>query len=153
MSPRLEDILSISAVKVPLTATTRQGVIDELVDLLAAQGDIGDPEQLKRSVWEREQQRSTGIGEGLAIPHGKCASAKRLALAAGIPSAPVDFQSIDRKPVRLVLLLISPPERITDHIQTLGRISRTLSSVQMRERAYSAVDPQTLHTLLCEIPA
>ncbi len=150
MTAALSEILSLTAVKVPLSATTRQGAIDELVDLLAAQGDIGDSETLKRSVWERECQRSTGIGEGLAIPHGKCPTASRLALAAGICAEPIDFQSIDHKPVRMILLLISPPDRITDHIQALGRISRALSSASVRQQAYAATDAAALYELLVQ---
>ncbi|MDA0802273.1 MAG: PTS sugar transporter subunit IIA [Planctomycetota bacterium] len=150
MSAALCDILSLTAVKVPLAATTRQGAIDELVDLLAAQGDIGAADALKRSVWERECQRSTGIGDGLAIPHGKCPTASRLALAVGICAEPIDFQSIDKKPVKLILLLISPPDRITDHIQALGRISRALSSAAARQQAYTATDAQALFDILLQ---
>lgn len=153
MSASLSEILSPTAVKVPLAATGRQEAIEELVDLLAAQGDIGDAPTLKKAVWERECQRSTGIGEGLAIPHGKCATSRRLALAAGLCAEPIDFQSIDRKPVKLVLMLISPPDKITDHIQALGRISRALSTASAREQAYAATSAEGLYELLVRLGA
>ena len=81
----ITDILSPAAVKVPLVNTEKRAAIDELVDLLAEGGLIKDPESLKRVVWEREQQRSTGIGDGLAIPHGTTAPSQALVMAIGLP--------------------------------------------------------------------
>jgi hypothetical protein len=75
------DILSPKAIKVPLDSTEKKAAIDELIDLLAANGSITQPDQLKRVVWEREQQRTTGIGEGLAIPHGKSVCSNKLVIA------------------------------------------------------------------------
>lgn len=148
MTASLGELLRPAQIRVPLLATTRQGAIEELVDLVAASGEIPDPAALKRTVWEREQLRSTGIGEGLAIPHGKCAGAHGLLLAMGTARQPIEFESIDAKPVRLVALLVSPPERITDHIQALGRLSRLMSVASFRERAYSSRDAAELYSLL-----
>ena len=97
---KILDILSPKAVKAPLEATEKQAAIYELVDLLSDADLIRDPEQLKTVVWEREQQRSTGIGEGLAIPHGKSECSDRLVMAIGRPVEPIDFSSVDQKPVR-----------------------------------------------------
>jgi len=134
----ISDILSPNAVKVPLLATTPREAIDELVDLLTQAKLITDPATLKRVVWEREQQRSTGIGEGLAIPHGKANSSKSLVMAIGRPAQPIEFDAIDRKPVRLVILLASPPEKTSEHIQALGKISRLMANPSFRETAYRA---------------
>ncbi len=141
------DILTTTAVKVPLVSTTKRGAIDELVDVLAAAGFASDPEMLKRVVWEREAQRSTGIGEGLAIPHGKCPTISKLVMAIGRPAQPIDFDSIDRKPVRLIVLLASPPDRTSDHIQALGRISRLMTNATFREATYSAKSSEELYEL------
>lgn len=141
------DILSPQAVKVPLAATNKHDAIDELVDVLAEANLIADPGALKRVVWEREMQRSTGIGEGLAIPHGKCPGSKRLVMAIGRPTEPIPFDAIDRKPVRLIVLLASPPERTSDHIQALGRISRLMTNPTFREATYSAATAEELHKL------
>lgn len=141
------DILTTTAVKVPLVSTTKRGAIEELVDVLAAAGLANDPDTLKRVVWERETQRSTGIGEGLAIPHGKCPTINQLVMAVGRPEKPIDFDSIDRKPVRLIVLLASPPDRTSDHIQALGRISRMMTNAAFREATYSAKTAEELYSL------
>ena len=144
MNFSIADILDPKAIRVPLLATDRRGALDELVDALASIGAVTDPELFKKSVWEREQQRSTGIGEGLAIPHGKCASILRPAIAIGRPSVPIEFGAIDRRPVRLIVLLASPPDKITEHIQVLHRVSRIFSNIATRERVCLAPDPATL---------
>jgi mannitol/fructose-specific phosphotransferase system IIA component (Ntr-type) len=144
---KIIDILSPQAVKVPLQSQRKQQAIDELVDLLAASGQISDPATLKKAVWEREMQRSTGIGEGLAIPHGKHPGTNRLVMAIGRPDSPIEFDAIDRKPVRLVVLLASPPDRTSDHIQALGKISRLMTNVAFREATYTAPTAEALYEL------
>ena len=147
---RILDILSPSTVKVPIAATEKHPVIDELVDLLAANGLCPDPASVKRAVWERESQRSTGIGEGLAIPHGKCGGTQGLVMAMGKPAHPIEFGSIDKKPVQLVILLVSPPEKKDEHIQALGKISKIMTSPEFRQRAYAAQTATELYGLFRE---
>ena len=146
----ITDILSPKAVKVPLVSTEKRAVIVELVDLLDDSGLITDPEALKRVVWEREQQRSTGIGDGLAIPHGKSTCSEDLVMAIGRPTEPIDFESLDHQPVELVVLLASPPTRTADHIQALGKISRIMSDPSFRHAAYTAMSAETLYQLFKE---
>lgn len=141
------EILRPQCVKVPLVAADKHGAIDELVDLLALDGRISDAAAVKTAVWERECQRSTGIGEGLAIPHGKCTAVRELAMAVGRPAVPIPFDAIDKKPVRLLVLLVSPIDRISSHIQALGRVSRLLSDPALRERAYATPDNAALYEL------
>ena len=147
---KLHDILDISSVKVPLENDTKRGVIDELCDLVAKREGVCDLEKLRETVWAREDQRSTGIGEGLAIPHGKCSTVNHLSMAIGRPSSPLEFGSIDDKPVRLVILLASPADRIADHIQALGKISRVMADPAVREHAYTAKTPEELFTIFSE---
>ncbi|MCA9289003.1 MAG: PTS sugar transporter subunit IIA, partial [Phycisphaerales bacterium] len=97
----LVDILTIECVKVPLESKDKRGVIEELVDLLASAGQVASPQTLRDAVWSREQTRTTGIGHGLAIPHGKCSGLKDLAMAIGKPAGPLDFEALDSQPVRL----------------------------------------------------
>lgn len=148
MTSALLDILNPASIRVPLRALTRQDAIFELVDVLAEQGDIGDAAVLRQSVWEREQQRSTGIGEGLAIPHGKCHDARTVRLAIGRPAQPIEWEAIDRRPVRLVCLLVSPPDRVAEHIQALGRISRVMSNSAFRAQCFEASSADRLFELL-----
>jgi len=144
---KIFDILSPKAIKVPLAATEKKAAIDELVDLIAVAGLITQPEELKRVVWEREQQRTTGIGEGLAIPHGKIGGSRNLVIAMGRPAQPIDFNSIDNKPVKLMVLLVSPPDKPSDHIQALGKISRLMADPKFRFAAYTADSAEALYEL------
>lgn len=144
----LLDILSPSCIRAPLAATDKRGVIDELVDLLASAGKVSDPGALKQAVWTREQTRTTGIGHGLAIPHGKAPGMSALAMAIGKPASPLDFEAIDGQPVRLIVLLASPPERTSDHIQALARVSRLMTMDDFRQRIYSAPDSASIMELI-----
>ncbi len=144
----LLELLTPECIRAPLEATDKRGVIDELVDLLVEQGKVTDGESLKNAVWTREQTRTTGIGHGLAIPHGKCAGLNGMAMAIGKPAEPLDFQAIDDRPVRLVVLLASPPDRTSDHIQALARVSRLMTSESFREKVYEAETPQEIYELI-----
>jgi fructose-specific phosphotransferase system IIA component len=141
------DVLKPDCIKVPLAASEKKAAIEELVDVLANAGAVLDAQELKTAVWAREQQRSTGIGEGLAIPHGKGAAVQRVAMAIGMPTAPIEYDSIDHKPVRLIVMLVSPPEKVSEHVQVLGRLSRLMTDVTFRERAYAARSGQELFEL------
>lgn len=144
----LVDILTPECVKVPLVATDKRGVIEELVGLLAAAGRVSDPAALRDAVWSREQTRTTGIGHGLAIPHGKSSGMRGLALAVGKPALPLDFEAIDSKPVRLVVLLASPPDKTSDHIQALARISRLMTVEDFRNQIYAASTAREVFDLI-----
>src|SRR5437667_2906552 len=124
---RLSEILTASNIKVPLAATTKTDAIRELVALLTAIGDVTDPKKVLEAVLEREATRTTGIGNGLAIPHGKCAGVPDLVMAIGKPAQPIDFQSIDGRPVSVIWMLTSPPEKTGPHIHALARISRLMT--------------------------
>jgi mannitol/fructose-specific phosphotransferase system IIA component (Ntr-type) len=150
---RILDILSPSSIRAPLHAIEKHAALDELVDLLAQNGLCPDPDAVKKAVWERESQRSTGIGEGLAIPHGKCAAMPGLVLAIGKPPVPLEFGSIDKKPVQLVILLVSPPEKKDEHIQALGKISKIMTNPEFRQKAYAATTPLELYQLFRDADA
>lgn len=123
---RLTDTLKIQNIKVPLAATNKTDSIRELIDLLHTSGDVTDSAKVLESVLEREATRTTGIGYGLAIPHGRTAGANGLTMAIGRCANPIDFQAIDGRPVSIVWLLVSPPDRSVAHIATLARITRLM---------------------------
>ena len=118
----LTQILQPTCVKVPLENKEKEAVITELVDLLAANELLLDRDVVLESVLMREQTRSTGIGSGIAIPHGKCKAVKELVMAFGIPadSKGIDFASVDGKPVRIVILLVSPADQTGPRVQSLA---------------------------------
>lgn len=144
----LMDILDPACIIAPLVSTEKQGVIDELIDCLGEAGQVADVASLKDAVWTREQTRTTGIGHGLAIPHGKCVSLKQQSLAIGKPSEPIDFEAIDTQPVQLVVLLASPPDKTKDHIEALAHISRLISDVTFREEIYNASSSEKIFELV-----
>ena len=144
----LLDILTPQSIKAPLASGDKKGVIDELVDLLASLGKVSDAAALKEAVWTREQTRTTGIGNGLAIPHGKSSGMGTLAMAIGKPAQPMEFQAVDRQPVQLIVLLASPPDRTSDHIQALARISRLMTMDEFRNRIYGARSAPEIYELL-----
>lgn len=144
----LLDLVSVDDIRSPLAAVDKRGVIDELVDLIHGRGHVSDPEPLKAAVWTREQTRTTGIGHGLAIPHGKCSGLSGLAVAIGKPASPLDFEAIDDKPVQLVVLLASPPDRTSDHIQALAQVSRLFGAEAFRTSVYEAGSAEEIFDLI-----
>jgi fructose-specific phosphotransferase system IIA component len=135
---RLTEILKPVDIKIPLAAATKNDAIAELVNLLAANNEITDAKKVLDAVLDRESTRTTGIGNGLAIPHGKCPGTAQLAMAIGRPEKPIDFQSIDGKPVNLIWLLTSPPDKTGPHIHALARISRLMTIDKFRHALLGA---------------
>lgn len=135
---------------VPLAGADKQACIFELVDLLVEHTVIEDAEALKEAVWQRELTRTTGIGHGIGIPHGKAACCDELRMAIGRPAEPLEFGSIDGKPVNLIILLASPLDKTGPHIQALAKISRLLVSEDLRDALQEAESAQALYDLLVQ---
>jgi mannitol/fructose-specific phosphotransferase system IIA component (Ntr-type) len=112
------------------------------VNLLAKNGSVTDARKVLDAVLERESTRTTGIGNGLAIPHGKCAGTKELVMAIGKAATPIDFQAIDGRPVTLIWLLTSPPDKTGPHIHALARISRLMTIDKFRQNLMAAKTAQ-----------
>jgi len=144
----LTEILQPTCVKAPLEGTDKESVITELVDLLAASGAVQDRQAVLEAVLTREAIRSTGIGSGIAIPHGKCPAVKELVMAIGIAATPIEYDSIDNKPVKIVCLLVSPQDQTGPHIQALGRISRLMLDDEFKAKLEKATDPETVYDLI-----
>ena len=147
---RLTEILKPQDIKVPLEATTKTDAIAELVNLLAANGEISDPKKVLEAVLDREATRTTGIGNGVAIPHGKCAGVPTLVMALGKCATPIDFQAIDGRPVTTIWLLGSPPDKTGQHIHALARISRLMTIDKFRQAVGNAKTSQELYDLIVQ---
>ena len=145
---KLTDILSPTCVKVPLAASDKSGVIVELIDLLVANGLTHDRDGLLVPVLAREATRTTGIGHGLAIPHAKSDNVSKLVMAVGKPAEPIDFDSIDREPVTVVVLLVGPPDQTGPHIQALARISRLMLMDKFRSAVARAQSADELYGII-----
>jgi mannitol/fructose-specific phosphotransferase system IIA component (Ntr-type) len=142
---RLTEILKPQNIKVPLEAKVKTDAIGELVELLAANGELTDPKKVLASVLDREATRTTGIGNGLAIPHGKCTGTDHLVMAIGRPATPIDFQAIDGRPVNLIWLLSSPPDKTGPHIHALARISRLMTIDRFRQALAQAKTAEEIY--------
>lgn len=147
---RLTEILKPENIRIGIQATVKTDVIAELVQLLATNGEVVDARRVLESVLDREATRTTGIGNGLAIPHGKSPGTGRLAMAIGRPAAPVDFQSIDGRPVTIIWLLTSPPDMTSLHIQALARISRLMTFDKFRLSINAAKSPEEIFDLIAK---
>jgi len=144
----LTQIMQPTCIKVPLDGCDKDSAITELVDLLAANKQIQDREIVLEAVLMREQTRSTGIGSGIAIPHGKCEGVSELVMAIGIAKDPIEFDSIDQKPVSIIVLLASPVDRTGPHIQALARISRLMLDDAFKESLQNAKSAEEVYDLI-----
>lgn len=134
----LSDLLSIDRIKVPLASSDKEGLLAELVGLVAVDCDERRRRSVLRAVRERESVLSTGIGNGVAIPHGKSEALRDLRLAAGVTGDPVDFDALDGAPVSLFFLLVGPENAAGTHVKALSRISRLLRKEDLRRRLVAA---------------
>jgi mannitol/fructose-specific phosphotransferase system IIA component (Ntr-type) len=146
----LSDLLTPDRVRVPLRGTTKEALIEELVAILDEAGAFRDADEVLRAVRRREDLLSTGIGSGVAIPHGKAESVPALVMAAGVTAEPVDFDSLDGEPVRLLFLLVAPEMAAGPHVKALSRISRLVRRESLRERLASARSPEAFLQIIQE---
>lgn len=144
----LAQILQPNCVKVPLENKDKEEVITELVDLLDANGLLLDRDAALDAVLTRERTRSTGTGAGIAIPHGKCNAVKELVIAIGIAHEPIEFDSVDGKPVTILILLVSPADQTGPHIQALASISRLMLNEEFKEKLEKAASADEVYGLL-----
>jgi len=135
---RLADYLPVEQINPDLKGTTKFEVIEELLNLLGSHPKMIDREIALQDVLDREGYLSTGLENGLAIPHAKTDGVGALLLAFGIKKDGVDFESLDGKPAQLIFLVLSPRDTSGPHIQTLAVISRNLKEARKREALLQA---------------
>jgi fructose-specific phosphotransferase system IIA component len=146
----LTQILKSDCVKIPLEGKDKESAITELVELLSENKLLADKDEVLQFVLAREKTGSTGIGAGIAIPHGKCKGVKDLVMALGVSREGIDFQSIDSKPVYIIVLLVSPIDKTGPHIQALARISRLMLDEEFKNKLQSADNAEELYKLINE---
>ncbi|MEJ2470340.1 MAG: PTS sugar transporter subunit IIA [Desulfuromonadales bacterium] len=147
---KISELLDPAAIVAELQGTAKKEVLAELTDaLLKTDADLERDDVLK-VLLERERLGSTGIGDGVAIPHGKLKDLDRLLISFGLSQQGVDFDSMDGKPTHLFFLLVAPEESVGVHLKTLARISKLLKSTAVRERLQSAADKAEIHRIIAE---
>jgi PTS system nitrogen regulatory IIA component len=127
------DFLDPEAVVVDLAATTKKAVLEDLVSLLAKSGKIKDAKATVDILLEREKLGSTGIGQGIAIPHAKTDQTEHVTAAFGLSRRGVQFDALDGEPVYIFFLLVAPPNAAGLHLKALARISRLLKDKFFRQ--------------------
>lgn len=145
----LRELLQEELVIEEMTASDKAGVIREFAELLQSTGRVRAAEEISRILLDREALGSTGIGDGVAIPHGKLRGLNEMIVALGISSRGVDFQSLDNKPVHIFFLLVTPQDNPGIHLKILSRISRILKNPDLREGLRRAVNRRELRMLVC----
>jgi fructose-specific phosphotransferase system IIA component len=146
----LSELLTPARVRVALEARTKDGVIEELVGVLRDTGAVDDAEGVLRAVRQREEVLSTGVGSGVAIPHGKSDGVAELAMAAGVAVPPIDFDALDGQPVSLFFLLVGPESAAGPHVKTLSRIARLVRRDDFRERLARVASAEEFLAVLAE---
>ncbi len=121
-----------------LEASTKETVIEEMIDNLVASGKIKNKEKALKAVMEREKKMTTGMQHGVAIPHGKTDSVSELVAAIAIKKDGIDFDSMDKQPSRIFIMTISPASHSGPHIQFLAEVSKVLKSEKIRKTFLSA---------------
>ncbi len=141
---KISDLLDSTNVIPDLEAGTKEDAINNLVNTLSARLDDKTISAVRKAVMEREGIMSTGVGKGLAIPHGKCKSLSETFAAFGKLRQPVEYNAIDGEPVAILFLLVGPESQNSVHIKMLSRISRLLNSSAFREKLLESDDAQTI---------
>ncbi|MBN2427861.1 MAG: PTS sugar transporter subunit IIA [Deltaproteobacteria bacterium] len=147
---RISDILQVDAIEADLKAKGKQDVLTELVDTLMRVETGLDRDEVVKVLLEREKLGSTGIGDGIAIPHGKLKGLQELIISFGRSQNGVEFDSMDGKPVNLFFLLIAPEESIGIHLKTLARISKLLKNSMVRQKLCEASTAEDVFSIISE---
>lgn len=141
--------LSVETISLDLKAETKEELLAEMVDLLANSGHVQDKAAVLKAVAEREKRMSTGMQNGIAIPHGKTDAVDCLIAALGIKRDGIDFGALDGQPSTIFVMTVSPDSRTGPHIQFLAEVSRPLNDASTRSRILAATAPEeVLHLLL-----
>jgi PTS system nitrogen regulatory IIA component len=146
----MQDVLKESCVIADIKGGTKREVLTELVTTLFKANLVKHVDEAVEVIMERERLGSTGIGEGVAIPHGKMKGISRILCAFGRSKKGVDFDAVDRKPVHIFFLLLAPEESAGLHIKMLSRISRILRDPVFRKRLAEQGDSADLYTGIVE---
>ena len=145
---RLRDLLDEPVVKVGLKSRDKEECFEEMVDLLVRAGRIPDRSAAIKALREREAKGSTGIGQGIAIPHANDASIKALTVAMGMSTDGIEFDAIDDEPVHVVFLLLARMDDPGPHVRALAEISRLIQTPGLYRRLTEAKSPREVLDIL-----
>jgi len=147
---KIMDFLKEGAIISNLKASDKEGVIKELVGLLEKKGEIADQEKVADLLMEREKLGSTGIGQGIAIPHTKTDQVKDIVIGFGLSQKGLNFESLDEEPVYIIFLVLAPIDATGIHLKTLAKIARILKSKVFRNSLKSCKESKEIFRVIKE---
>jgi PTS system nitrogen regulatory IIA component len=147
---KILDILGKDAIIDELSSQDKKGVLEELVSVLVKNNRLKDNERALQVLLERERLGSTGIGDGIAIPHGKLEGIGGIICSFGRSREGINFQSIDDKPAHLFFLLLAPEDSAGEHLKALARLSRLLKDTRFRKRLMDANSKEEIYSIIAE---
>ena len=139
---KITDLLEERAIKLNALASSKEEVLNQMINLISQTGNIVNKQEFKETVFKREKEGTTGIGEGIAIPHGKSRAVKKACLAAAVLPKGVEFEALDSKKVNLIFLIASPEEGNNTHLEVLSRLSALLMDEKFRENLKKSKTPK-----------
>ncbi|MFI5251164.1 MAG: PTS sugar transporter subunit IIA [Bacteroidota bacterium] len=142
---KISEILEEKLIVPNLPGSKKEDVINSMIDILSQSQKVIDKEKVRSAIYERERIMSTGVGNGFAIPHGKTDAVADVVAAFGVTANPIEYQSLDDKPVRLIFLLVGKESMVGPHIKLLSRISRLMNKEDFRNRL---LELKTSHDIL-----
>ncbi|EGQ0359084.1 PTS sugar transporter subunit IIA [Staphylococcus pseudintermedius] len=145
---RITELLTKETIAMDLSATTKDGVIDELAQQLNQAGKLNQLDDYIAAIHKREQQSSTGIGEGIAIPHAKVEAVKTPAIAFGKSKAGVDYDSLDMQPAHLFFMIAAPATGAQTHLDALAKLSSVLMDENVRQALLEADSPEAVLAII-----
>lgn len=145
---KITEFLDRNGIKLNLQSTEKEDTLKELVDVLAEVKDIGDKKSILKALIERESLGSTGIGQGIAIPHGKTERVKELVAVLGISAKGVNFDALDGEQVYIMFLLVAPKDTAGPHLKALAQISRLLRDSYFCELLRRCRTPEEAYELI-----
>ena len=146
----LRTVLTTDTVDLHLKGTTKEEIIDEMLDILVKAGKVTDKAAARECVLDRERKMSTGMKHGIAIPHGKTDTVSDLVACIGISDNPVDFDSLDQEPCRIFIMTLSPVNKTGPHLQFLAEVSLLFKSPEKRQLILNTQDKSEVIKILTE---
>ena len=140
----LVDLLSEEVIRIPLGSSTKYDIMEELIQILKAAGKVNDYEKAYDAIFDREAKGSTGLENGIAVPHAKTDAVESITLSLGISPVGVDFEAIDGKPSHLFFLLLAPFDQSGPHIEVLSEIARITRSQSFCRAIVSSDSPKAV---------
>ena len=148
---KITDLLKKEHIIENLVSTDKESTLDELSSFLKDKGIVSNKETLQSALMEREALGSTGIGENVAIPHAKISAIDQIITVFGRSIKGIEFDSLDKKPVHFIYLVLAPMNSSGQHLKVLARISRLLKNKSLRESIIRATEANQIYAIIADV--